>query len=104
MERNLRERPSVDCGETAQGDERKENIVGNAGPWDQLGAGFSSMEDTAGRIKEKGARPGLWFRPLCTSVQVPGEWEGPRQMNQRGIVLDPSHPDVLGGRRQLALL
>ena len=30
MERNLRERPSVDCGETAQGDERKENIVGNA--------------------------------------------------------------------------
>lgn len=73
----------------------RENIVGNAGPWDQLGAGFSSMEETAGRITEKGAKPGLWFRPLCTSVQVPAEWEGPRQMNQRGIVLDPSHPDVL---------
>ena len=30
MERNLRERPSVDCGETAQGNERKENMLRNA--------------------------------------------------------------------------
>ena len=30
MERNLRERPSVDCGKTAQGNERKENMLRNA--------------------------------------------------------------------------
>jgi len=71
------------------------NQVGMAGPWDQPRREFRSMEETAAAIREKGARPGIWFRPLYTSVQVPHEWEGPRQMERSGIQLDPSHPEVL---------
>lgn len=67
----------------------------NGGPWDVSSADFNSMEETAGCIREKGARPGLWFRPLLTSLQVPEAWENPRQMHKRGVLLDPSNPDVL---------
>lgn len=67
----------------------------NGGPWDLTTPHFHSMQETAAAIHEKGANAGIWFRPLLTSVQVPAEWEGPRQMHMRGILLDPSHPDVL---------
>lgn len=73
----------------------KERISYNGGPWDLTKAGFDSMAETADAIHRKGAKAGIWFRPLRTSVQVPPDWENPVLKDDRGMLLDPSHPDVL---------
>lgn len=66
--------------------------VYNGGPWDAVNEGFSSMRETAEAIHEKGARAGIWFRPLQTCVRVPREAEGPKPCRGDGFYLDPSHP------------
>jgi alpha-galactosidase len=54
--------------------------VGSGGPWDAGTPGvFDDMAGTASAIKELGARPGLWFRPLLAHSRA----------------LDPSDPSVL---------
>jgi len=90
----------VDAGWEKNWYRTRANKVCQAGPWDVPRYSFDSMEETAGAIREKGAKPGIWFRPLFTAVQVPREWESPRQKEPLGIQLDPSHPDVLEWIRQ----
>jgi alpha-galactosidase len=51
------------------------------------------MQETAIRIKEKGAKPGIWFRPLLTLGRVPND--AFLRSNSNGIVLDPSNPFTL---------
>ena len=66
---------------------------GNAsgGPWDVGTPGvFDDMAHTASAIKEIGARPGLWFRPLLS--REPGPWGIP---DRRVRTLDPTYPEVL---------
>lgn len=69
----------------------------NGGPWDRTNSRFSSMAETSDAIHNKGAKSGIWFRPLQTSVQVPEEFEAPRKNTHspNGINLDPSNPGVL---------
>ncbi len=67
----------------------------NGGPWDTPTESFGSMAETANEIHEKGAKAGIWFRPLRTCVQVPSEFEVPYRRENAGIGLDPSHPGVL---------
>ena len=74
---------------------RRHSAGYNGGPWDVTGSGFNSMAETAHCIHEKGAKAGIWFRPLLTSEQFPAECEGPVLRNKTGINLDPSHPEVL---------
>ncbi len=66
----------------------------NGGPWDASNAGFPSMEDTAAQIRAKGAKPGIWFRPLCSKIDIP-EGARSRAANDCAYSLDPSHPFVL---------
>ncbi len=64
-------------------------------PWDVLNERFYDMKQLAKDITERGARPGIWFRPLAdkkkelplNTPEVRAKW--------RDMYLDPSHPDVL---------
>ena len=66
----------------------------NGGPWDKTNAGFSDMARTADEIHARGARAGIWMRPLLTCLPVPQEAVGIRKC-QGGTILDPSHPYTL---------
>ncbi len=67
----------------------------NGGPWSMVNDRFTSMEYTAKKIKEMGAKPGIWFRPLRTAVNVPEEAISKTPIKFDGIPLDCSHPYVL---------
>lgn len=61
------------------------------GPWDQGNERFPDMPGLAQALKEKGTKPGIWFRPLLDrSENIPEEW----RISYNGA-LDPSHPEVL---------
>ena len=62
------------------------------GPWTENDR-FGSMAETAAKIHEKGAKAGIWFRPLLTLGDIPTESK--YQMSDGGIILDPSHPYTL---------
>ena len=64
------------------------------GPWDKLCPRFQDMKKLADTIRQKGARPGIWLRPLADrehQLDLPDEcrcaWDN--------AYLDPSHPLVL---------
>ncbi|MFI6829684.1 hypothetical protein ACIBG5_21505 [Kribbella sp. NPDC050241] len=66
--------------------------IASGGPWGLGKPGvFDDMAGTAAAIKELGARPGLWFRPLL--VREAGPWSRPGPGN--GRALDLSYPEVL---------
>ena len=62
------------------------------GPW-YAGPHFGDMAKTAAAIGEKGAKPGIWFRPLLTLGQIPQEACLARDSG--GQILDPTHPYTL---------
>jgi len=67
---------------------------GSGGPWDSGTPGlFEDMAATAAAVKEIGARPGLWFRPLLSRED--GPWARTGANDGEGRALDPSYPDVL---------
>ncbi len=66
----------------------------NGGPWDRAHKGFPSMEKTADCIRKMGAKPGIWFRPLLTAMQVPAFAASKADFNTAGVALDPTHPFV----------
>jgi alpha-galactosidase len=64
------------------------------GPWTGgLPGVFDDMAATAARIAERGARPGLWFRPLLSRIPDPCARGGPAVAG--GWPLDPSRPETL---------
>lgn len=67
----------------------------NGGPWNSTNECFSSMDEVADKIKERGCRPGIWMRPLLTMSHVPDEAIFTSSLQKTGIVLDPSHPFTL---------
>ena len=64
----------------------------NGGPWDKCNDKFTSMSETAQMILEKGALPGIWFRPLYTVGSTPLDAMIKTGNDTDKIVLDPSHP------------
>jgi len=63
------------------------------GPW-VPNERFGSMPDTVDMIRSKGAKAGIWFRPLLTLGDVPEESKlAPFQAG--GVLLDPTHPYTL---------
>lgn len=68
-------------------------------PWHIGNARFPDMPGLAREIKDAGARPGIWFRPLLTTESVPEEWVLPESRfnipREFGFYLDPSLPEVL---------
>ena len=66
------------------------------GPWFGAKGKFDDPPLTAHAIKEKGAKPGIWFRPLLTSSTSDISLASPFQQDSRGgVTLDPSHPATL---------
>ncbi|MBQ2876359.1 MAG: hypothetical protein IJE25_05070 [Clostridia bacterium] len=62
------------------------------GPW-LPNDRFSDMANVAEEIHSKGAKAGIWFRPLLTKEAVPIE---ARLIDYRGgVILDPTHPFTL---------
>ena len=78
-----------------------DNYIG--GPWIPSDR-FGDMAKTADDIHKKGAKAGIWFRPLLTLGEIPDEARlGP--FKNGGQLLDPSHPFTLERvRRDAALL
>ena len=66
----------------------------NGGPWDKTNGGFADMALTADEIHARGAKAGIWMRPLLTCVPVPLDAVGIRKIGA-GTILDPSHPYTL---------
>ena len=63
----------------------------NGGPWKESNDRFPDMGALAEKIRAKGARPGIWIRPLSDErTELPEEWRLPHTG-----YLDPSHPDAL---------
>lgn len=61
------------------------------GPWAGAGS-FADMAAVATRIRDEGARPGLWFRPLLS--REPSPLAHPTALHN-GWALDPSRPETL---------
>jgi alpha-galactosidase len=71
-----------------------------AGPTNRTSKGFPRMETLAGRMKQRGVRPGVWVRPLLTVEKLPETMRLPGKQAGGGIkapyfVLDPSVPEAL---------
>lgn len=62
------------------------------GPW-YPNERFGDMAKTAAAIHEKGAKTGIWFRPLLTLGEIPEEAKYGAASG--GQILDPSHPYTL---------
>ena len=63
------------------------------GPWEG-NSRFPDMKKMTDAIHERGAKAGLWFRPLLTQEQVPAEMM--LGVDGKGSnILDPTHPEVL---------
>ena len=69
-----------------------ENGVYIGGEWEP-NERFGDMRKTAEGIRAKGAKPGIWFRPLLTREELPEEVKLCQASG--GTVLDPSHPFTL---------
>lgn len=54
---------------------------------------FGDMAEVASRICERGARPGIWYRPLLTLGSLPEE--AILRSYGNGLVMDPTHPYTL---------
>ncbi|HEY5562600.1 MAG TPA: alpha-galactosidase [Clostridiaceae bacterium] len=74
----------------------------NGGPWNSGNYRFPDMQGLAGKMSELGARPGIWFRPLLTSMTVPKEFTLPNSRlsslhknDWKDEYLDPSIQGVL---------
>jgi alpha-galactosidase len=63
------------------------------GHWNDLNPEFSktlTMPELAAKMRELGARPGLWYRPLMANVDQPKNWRSQRDPQ----FLDPTVPAV----------
>jgi alpha-galactosidase len=81
-----------------QADSSPERPVGH-GPWDRGNKGFPDIPGIADAIRDIGARPGIWVRPLGANpdeedaVLLPAEHG--HNASGRDKLLDPSIPEVL---------
>jgi alpha-galactosidase len=60
------------------------------GVWDRGNEKFGDMAAVAANVRQVGARPGIWIRPLQASADSPDTWRSPRDR----MFLDPSIPEV----------
>lgn len=61
------------------------------GTWDRSNEKFPELPKLLSDVKQRGARPGMWIRPLQAPMDAPDNWRSPRSRN----TLDPTVPAVL---------
>jgi alpha-galactosidase len=61
------------------------------GPWDRAKERFGDMTDFAAKLRNAGAEPGLWFRPLAAPLRAPA----PLLSTREARFYDPSVPEML---------
>lgn len=92
LTKELENRPYMvidDCWQPAH------NSTYNGGPWNGGNAAFPDMPGLVQKIRSKGVKAGVWFRPLLdNSEEIPAAWRLPSG------ALDPSHPGVLNRVRE----
>lgn len=70
----------------------------SGGPYESGNDSFPDMPGLAAAVRAMDVRPGIWMRPLST-CNAPESWrmpaEHPLWTKQKGLVLDPSVPEVL---------
>jgi alpha-galactosidase len=68
------------------------------GPYDHGNGKFPDMPGLAAEMEAMNVRPGIWIRPLLIN-DAPATWQlpenHPMQSREKGVVLDPSVPEVL---------
>ena len=92
MTRDTRHRPYMIIDDGWQFNRTLTTPAYIGGPW-YGGTHFGDMARTAADIREKGAKPGIWFRPLLTLGRIPQEACLARDSG--GQVMDPTHPYTL---------
>lgn len=71
----------------------------NPGLWNRTNPHFSptlTMAQFAKEIRQRGARPGLWYRPLIANSNAPASW----RLQRDPEILDPTVPAVRASIRQ----
>ena len=68
----------------------------NGGPWFTGNERFGDMKDVADKTRAAGCKPGIWYRPLRTLLDIPEEaqYKSPAE-NEKGLCMDPTHPFTL---------
>ncbi|MCX6620531.1 MAG: hypothetical protein NTY38_05550, partial [Acidobacteria bacterium] len=69
-----------------------------AGPTSATRAGFPDMPKLASDMKQAGARPAIWIRPLLTVEKLPEGWRlagSAKRISDPYFVIDPSLPGAL---------
>lgn len=61
-----------------------------AGTWDRGNEKFPEMARLAADVRQAGARPGIWIRPLEAPASAPDAW----RLSREHASLDPTVPDV----------
>jgi len=68
------------------------------GPWHSGNRHFPDMPGLAAGIRNAGAKPGIWYRPLLTDGFIPDNWriraERPKAWTDQRAFLDPTVPEV----------
>ena len=71
---------------------------GSAFYWRSGNERFPDMAGLASKMKKMGVRPGLWYRPLLASREIPKSWMLEPRMGMAGkteCIMDPTVPEVL---------
>lgn len=68
--------------------------VNGAGPWDRGNPRFPDMAALAAAMKRRSVRPGIWYRPLYTSIQAPPSHQLRPDRPTKHTTLDPTVPEV----------
>ncbi len=66
----------------------------NGGPWRECNEKFGDMKKTADGIKDVGAIPGIWVRPLLTSERL-SDFPYRDFVGTDRVFIDPSHPAAI---------
>jgi len=75
-------------------------ITNGVGPWERGNVRFPDMAKLASEMKQRGVRPGLWFRPLYTMASIPPGGLLKHPGKPLFATLDPTVPEMLELLRQ----
>ena len=75
-------------------------VTNAAGPWERGNSRFPDMAGLAAGMKQRGARPGIWIRPLYTTAAIPASASLRRRETSPNATIDPTVPEMLDLVRQ----